>query len=101
MNLFVFSDESGVFDYKHNKWFVFAGIVFLDRDTMDNMTRKYIGAEKNIRKSEKIDKDIEVKASTVSNTSKNKLYKSLKNTYKFGVVINQKSINKKIFENKK
>ena len=29
MDIFIYSDESGVFDQKHNKFFVFAGILFI------------------------------------------------------------------------
>lgn len=29
MNIFVYSDESGVFDNKHNDFFVFGGLIIL------------------------------------------------------------------------
>ncbi len=32
MDIFIYSDESGVFDQKHNKFFVFAGILFIFSD---------------------------------------------------------------------
>ena len=32
MNIFVYSDESGVFDVVHNKIYVFAGRVFLSKE---------------------------------------------------------------------
>ena len=35
MNLFVYSDESGVFDHKHNDLFVFGGLVFLSKEDKD------------------------------------------------------------------
>ena len=44
MNIFIYSDESGVFDKVHNKYFVFGGIMFLSKDERDNFNRKYINA---------------------------------------------------------
>ncbi len=31
MDIYIYSDESGVFDAKHNRYFVFAGTVFLSK----------------------------------------------------------------------
>ena len=35
MNIFVYSDESGVFDVKHNEIYVFAGVVYLSKEDRD------------------------------------------------------------------
>ena len=40
MNIYVYSDESGVFDRYHNDKFVFAGLIFLDKTSKDKMSRK-------------------------------------------------------------
>lgn len=101
MNVFVYSDESGVFDKFHNDFFVFGGLMFLSKDDRDVWSRKYIAAEKSVRSSEKMRTDIEVKATTISNKSKSKLYRSLNQAEKFGVVVKQKKLLDSLFDNKK
>ena len=101
MNVFVYSDESGVFDKFHNDFFVFGGLMFLSKDDRDVWRRKYIAAEKSVRSSEKMRTDIEVKATTISNKSKSKLYRSLNQAEKFGVVVKQKKLLDSLFDNKK
>ncbi len=101
MNIFVYSDESGVFDVEHNEYYVFAGLLFLSKEEMDFQSRKYLAVEKNVRLAERIDNKIEVKATSVSNASKGKLYRSLKKCEKFGIVINQKELRSEIFDSKK
>lgn len=101
MDLFIYSDESGVLDYLHNDYYVFGGILLIGKESKDIAVRKYLTAEKAIRSSEKYEKNAELKATKISNSEKGKLYRSLNNYYKFAVVIKQKSIHKKIFEEKK
>lgn len=101
MNVFVYSDESGVFDKFHNDFFVFGGLMFLSKDDRDVWSRKYIAAEKSVRSSEKMRTDIEVKATTISNKSKSKLYRSLNQAEKFGVIVKQKKLLDSLFDNKK
>lgn len=48
INIFVYSDESGVLDKVHNDFYVFGGLVFLSRETRDNYSRIYAAAENNI-----------------------------------------------------
>ena len=50
MDIYVYSDESGVFDYKHNDIFVFGGILFYSKEQRDVCARKYIHVERIIRK---------------------------------------------------
>lgn len=101
MNIYVYSDESGVFDCVHNEYFVFGGIVFLNVEEKNKRTRLYLSAEKQVRCSEKIETCKEVKATSITNKGKASLFRSLNNVYKFGAVINQKRILPKIFEDKK
>lgn len=101
MDIFIYSDESGVFDVAHNDLFVFGGLVFPSKDSKDIWSRKYSAAEKVIRQKEKKTNTQEIKATTIRNSSKGKLYRSLNNAYKFGVVINQKKVLTSIFSNKK
>ncbi len=100
MEIYVYSDESGVFDKKHNEIFVFGGIIFLGQKDMENYSRKYLTAEAAIR-SGKYQADEELKACRISNKEKGKLYRSLNQTIKFGVVINQNNVLDRIFQSKK
>lgn len=101
MDIYIYSDESGVFDAYHNKFFIFAGTVFLSKKDKDIWQRKYLHNERNIRNSESLMPDDEVKGTTVSNKSKAKLYRSLNNVEKFGVVISEERVLSNIFESKK
>ncbi len=101
MDAYIYSDESGVFDYIHNDYFIFGGIIFFSKVEKENMERKYIHAENCIRKNNNIEQTVELKACSLSNKDKGKLYRSLNNCYKFSVVIDQKSIMKNIFNHKK
>lgn len=101
MNIYVYSDESGVFDRKNNDIFVYGGLMLLSKEEHETWKRKYLHVERTIRKIEHIDRSTEVKAFTVSNKSKGKLYRSLNHVEKFGVVIREKSLLSNIFEQKK
>ncbi|MDD7428958.1 MAG: DUF3800 domain-containing protein [Oscillospiraceae bacterium] len=101
LNIFVYSDESGVFDKVHNDVFVFGGLIFLDKSSKDIYCRKYAAAENVIYSSGTMKKDQEIKAARISNKEKNKLYRSLNKCYKFGIVINEKKVLDRIFDGKK
>lgn len=101
MDLFIYSDESGVFDKEHNEIYVYGGLIFLGKDEKDIYSRKYLAAEKCIRQSGKYSLREELKACKISNKEKGKLYRSLNNTIRFGVVINQKKVLERIFLSKK
>lgn len=101
MNIFIFSDESGVFDVKHNDLFVFGGVILLSKEDKELLSRKYTSAEKRVRDKMEYSKQQEIKASLVSNGDKLDLYKALNDCYKFGVVIKQKEVNHNIFNDKK
>lgn len=101
MNLYIYSDESGVFDKVHNDIYVYGGVVFLSKEDKDINVRKYRHVERIIRESKGYNKDIELKACILGNTEKTKIYRSLNRCIKFGVIVNQKSIRDEIFGNKK
>ena len=97
MDLFIYSDESGVLDYIHNDYYVFGGILFMGKEEKDIASRKYSNAEKVIRNNSNYEECIELKATNISNKEKGKLYRSLSQYYKFAVIINEQQINKKYF----
>ena len=41
MDIYVYSDESGVFDINHNEYYVYGGVIFLNKNDRDVMNRKY------------------------------------------------------------
>lgn len=101
MEIFVFSDESGVFDKKHNDYFVFAGIIILSSEQLSDTIHKFSHIENLIRKIEKLDSKTEIKASSVSNKSKGKVIRSLNDCYKFACIIDEKMVIDPIWNNKK
>jgi hypothetical protein len=101
MHIYIYSDESGVFDVVHNDYFVFGGVLFLDSASRDDSVRKYRKAEQHIRISEKINSKVEIKATNISNKGKYNLFRALNNCYKFGAIVEQKKIQPKIYLHKK
>lgn len=101
MDIYVYSDESGVFDVIHNDIFVFGGIVLFSQEDKDICTRKYIHAERSIQKLGAYSATQELKASFVSNKEKGKLFRSLSQYQRFGLVIEQKRLLERIFKSKK
>ena len=89
MDIFIYSDESGVFDKEHNDFFVFGGIILLSSEARDIACRKYTHVEGIIRRNERIPKRKEVKACGISNASKGKLFRSVNDCEKFGIVVRQ------------
>ena len=65
MNIYVYSDESGVLDKQHNSYYVFGGVLFLSGEDRDTCSRRFVAAEKNIRSSENISTNTEVKACNI------------------------------------
>ncbi len=100
VNITVFSDESGVFDKKHNDFYVFAGLVFIDDESIKVSRKMYKKAESTVRCSSDISSDVEIKACNISNAAKGSLFRSLNNFEKFGIVIDQKELVDDIFRSK-
>lgn len=101
MEIFVYSDESGTFDKVHNEYFVFGGVILLGPEMRDNELRKFINAERTIRKIGSYESCAELKACRISNKEKGKLFRSLNNCIRFGVVVRQRNILDRIFGGKK
>ena len=101
MNIYVYSDESGVFDKIHNNIYVYGGVIILGTENKNVWCRKYIAAENAIYSSLNKDKTEELKAAVISNKHKGKLYRSLNNCYKFAVVVNQDKVLDRIYKSKK
>lgn len=98
MIIHVYSDESGVFDKVHNDFFIFAGLIFWDKDR-EICNRKFIHEERNIRI--RTNAKGELKASKISNRSKSDLFRALNQYHKFCCIIREKDILPQIYNDKK
>lgn len=101
MNIYIYSDESGVFDKIHNDTYVFGGILVIENNNKQILSRKYSKAERDIRRSNPKYRDIELKATNLSNKYKVKLFRSLNNEYKFATIINQSKVYDDFYKHKK
>ena len=101
MNIYVYSDESGVFDKKHNNYFTFGGLILIDNNEKEKCSRMYSNVERILRKNKKVSKQYELKAAHITNKEKSSLFRSLNNFYKFGVIIDQQKVLDRIFFSKK
>ena len=99
MDIFIYSDESGVFDVIHNKYYVFGGLIFLGKADKDACSRKYKHAEEVI--AARYGFKSEIKASSITNEEKSKLFRSLNRFIKFGVIIDEQRVLPNIFTDKK
>lgn len=101
MAIFVYADESGVFDKKHEEYFVFGGLIFLTKEERDSQVRRYRSAERSLGSGAGRTPKGEIKATTLSNRDKGKLFRSLNSAHKFSVVIHVPDLQDSIFEHKK
>lgn len=101
MNLFIYSDESGVFDQEHSTLFVYAGLVFVDSASMQNCSRLYAAVEEMIRNEEALANEVELKACSLRPTERRRLFKVTNKEYRFAVAIDLPKVRKEVFEHKK
>lgn len=101
MDLYIYSDESGVFDVLHHDIFVFGGILFLGKEEKENFTRKYLHAERCLRQKQAYTGCKELKACILRPGDRQKLFRSTNRCIKFGVVIQEKQLLPSIFGDKK
>lgn len=101
MDIYIYSDESGVFDKAHNDFFVFGGVLLLSLEEKEIACRKYIHTENLIRRNERLSKNTEIKASGTSVNNKRKLFNSVKDFEKFGIIVRQKELKAHTFNDKK
>lgn len=99
MELYIYSDESGVLDKIHNDYYTYGGLIFTTKENRDAYSRKYLSAERKIANA--YEKNMELKACRIKNKDKNKLYKVVRPCIKFGSIINQKKLLDQLFDNKK
>lgn len=101
MNIYIYSDESGVFDVCHNKYFVYGGLIMLGNKERDDLTHKYANIEKVYKNQNNKEVDFEIKSTTIDNRTKNNIFRSLNSYHKFATIIEQERINNNIWKSKK
>ena len=99
MDIYVYSDESGVFDHVHNDIYVFGGLIILGKSQKDDCERLYRSAESSIAPA--YPGGAELKAAVLTPKERHKLFRSVNRYCKFGAVIDQSRVNHEIFNNKK
>jgi len=100
LNVFVYGDESGVFDKAHNAFFVFGGIILLDKGEKDSLYRQFISAERKIAAACGLD-GVELKACKLSNKHKASLFRLAGKAIRYGFVVDQARVRDTIFMDKK
>ncbi|QBF34524.1 hypothetical protein EG856_01105 [Mycoplasmopsis phocirhinis] len=100
MNLQIFTDESGVFDLKNNKYYILAGIIIFNKADRINAELKYRDVEINIKTNLKINNEIELKAYSTPPKYKRRLLNTMNKYYKFGIVIDLEKIYDRIMGSK-
>ena len=62
MDIYVYSDESGVFGINHNEYYVYGGVIFLNKSDRGVMNRKYKNIERTLKNNNESFKNVEIKA---------------------------------------
>ena len=99
MDIFIFGDESGVFDARHNDLFVFGGLLFLGKEEKDVATRKFLAAERAIKGQYDLSKTQgELKGCLLSNKHKAGLFRSLAGYRRYAFLIDQTRVHERVFD---
>lgn len=101
MDLYIYADESGVFNKSNVDHYVFGGIVFISNDSKDDAQRKFDAAEKLLKSKTYYSNFDELKACKLKNRHKDGLYRSLNTGYRFATIIDMKRIYPYIMNDKK
>lgn len=99
MNIYVYSDESGVFDKTHNEYYVYGGLIFLDKESRDIASRKYLAIERQIAPN--YPQGCELKAAIIDGKHKRRLFGATNEFIRFGGIIEQSKVNPGFFNHKK
>ena len=99
MNIFIYGDESGVFDKAHQNYYVFGGLLFLGKGLRDEATREYLSLERKIKST--YPSTEELKAYILKNKHRSALYKITSKGIKYAFIIDLNSVNENIFEHPK
>ena len=95
MTIFIRADESGVFDPIHNDFFIFAGLIFLDRQEMELASRRFLSLEKKLRQKRKYRELPELKATLLDHADRRALFSVTESYSRFSSIINLRKIDHK------
>ena len=99
MDIYVFSDESGVFDKSQNDYYAFGGLIVVGKANKDTLERKYLKAERTVRDAGHYTG--EIKATKIDYSERDSLFRALNDCYKFSVIIDLHALHEKTFSDKK
>lgn len=98
----IFSDESGVFDNLHERYFVFGGFILdASKGEVSKLASLYKNIESIFRQKEEYKNVSELKANNLSNHDRRFAFSKMKSFFKFGVVIDLSEVLPRIFTDKK
>lgn len=96
-NIYIYSDESGVFDTKVNEFFIYSGIILLSKEEKERCKNLFLNLEKRLKKKHNIKRNKELKATMLTPKEKSNILRAFNNFHKFAVVINLNKVNKEFF----
>lgn len=97
--LYIYGDESGVFDQTHYNLFVYGGLLFPSKEARERARQTYDKAEKTIRRQKRTQD--ELKGASLDAENNLKLLHVLDPYLKFACFIDQKAVSASIFRDKK
>ena len=99
-HVYFYFDDSGVLHPNApERYFVYAGYVFISKESKDDAIRKYRTVCQKIR--DEIKSDGEIKAFGLSNRNKNRLYQILAKEESVGLTVDIERVYSSILDNKK
>ena len=102
MKLYVFADESGVFDRVHADLFVYGGVIILGKTNYDAIVNKHRSLERRLRREDPLLKNVpEIKAAYLNLKQRKRLFNlQVPQCVRFGIVIDQQRVYKQIYQTK-
>ena len=102
MKLYVFADESGVFDRVHADLFVYGGVIILGKTNYDAIVNKHRSLEIRLRREDPSLKNVpEIKAAYLNLKQRKRLFNlQVPQCVRFGIVIDQQRVYKQIYQTK-
>lgn len=102
MKLYVFADESSVFDRAHANLFVYGGVIILGKANYDYIVNKHLSLERRLRREDASLKNVpEIKAAYLNLKQRKRLFNlQAPQCVRFGVVIDQQRVYKQIYQTK-
>lgn len=102
MKLYVFADESGVFDRVHADFFVYGGVIILGKTNYDAIVNKHRSLERRLRREDPSLKNVpEIKAAYLNLKQRKRLFNlQVPQCVRFGIVIDQQRVYKQIYQTK-